>query len=87
IWPIGNDGASNEGFWQSCLSLPLMILLWAGYKTYTRSWNMLMVNLEDVDLDTGRRELDIEVIKQEIAEEKAYIRSRPLWYRIYRMWC
>ncbi|KAM9920582.1 hypothetical protein OXX80_012405 [Metschnikowia pulcherrima] len=87
IWPIGNKGASNEGFWQSCLSLPLMILLWAGYKTYARSWNMLMVNLEDVDLDTGRRELDIEVIKQEIAEEKAYIRSRPLWYRIYRMWC
>ncbi|OBA22632.1 amino acid permease [Metschnikowia bicuspidata var. bicuspidata NRRL YB-4993] len=87
IWPIGNDGASNIGFWQACLSLPLMIVLWAGYKTYAGSWNMLMVRLEDIDLDTGRREIDIEVIKQEIAEEKAYIRSRPFWYRIYRMWC
>lgn len=87
IWPIGNEGADNVNFWKSCLSLPLMIILWAGYKTYSRSWNLLMVRLEDVDLDTGRRELDIEVIKQEIAEEKAYIRSRPIWYRIYRMWC
>ncbi|GEQ69475.1 hypothetical protein JCM33374_g3147 [Metschnikowia sp. JCM 33374] len=86
IWPIG-ESASNVGFWQGCLSLPLMILLWAGHKTYNGTWNMLMVRLEDIDLDTGRRELDIEVIKQEIAEEKAYIRSRPLWYRIYRMWC
>lgn len=88
IWPIWSYGAaSNETFWQNCLSLPLMIVLWAGYKTYSRSWGTFMVKLSDVDLDTGRRELDVEQLKQEIAEERASVRNSPIWYRTYRFFC
>lgn len=86
IWPIGSP-ADVETFWQDCLSLPLMLLLWAGHKTLNRTWGQLQISLVDIDLDTGRREMDVEVIKQEIAEEKARINARPFWYRFYRVWC
>lgn len=88
IFPIYTYGAaSNETFWENCLSLPLMIVLWAGYKTYSKSWGTFMVKLSDIDLDTGRRELDVEQLKQEIAEEKANIKASPIWYRVYKFWC
>ncbi|SGZ48188.1 CIC11C00000005527 [Sungouiella intermedia] len=88
IWPIWAEGAaSNVNFWQNCLSLPLIVILWLGYKIYTKTLGTWMVKLADIDLDTGRREMDLETLKQEIAEEKANIASRPIWYRVYRFWC
>lgn len=86
IFPIGS-GADVQTFWQNCLSLPLMIVLWAGYKTYDRSWGKWHLRLQDIDLDTGRREIDIDLLKQEIANDKAYVRARPLYYRVYRFFC
>ena len=83
IWPIGSP-ADVQQFWKNCLSLPLMIVMWAGFKTYHRSWNMLWVKLEDIDLDTGRREIDVELLKQELAEERQIIKSKPFVYRIYK---
>lgn len=88
IWPIGYEGAASVlTFWQNCLSLPLMLVLWAGYKTFTRSWNLLYIKLEDIDLDTGRREIDVEVLKQEIADEKEAMAQRPFYVKVYRFWC
>lgn len=88
IWPIWMEGAASaENFWKNCLSLPLMLILWFGYKVYSKSLGTFMVKLTDIDLDTGRRELDIELIKQEIAEEKAYLKTRPFWFRVYKFWC
>ncbi|KAK6460659.1 amino acid permease [Scheffersomyces coipomensis] len=86
IWPIG-DGVSAETFWQNCLSLPLLILMIIGHKTYRKSWRRIMIKLEDIDLDTGRRDVDLELLKQEIAEEKQFLKSKPFYYRFYRFWC
>lgn len=86
IWPIG-EGASNITFWQNCLSLPLTIVLWAAHKTYFRSWGLWWIKLVDIDLDTGRRDIDVEVLKQEIADEKESLRTKPFYVRIYRFWC
>lgn len=87
IWPIDSSGADVVTFWQNCLSMPLMIVMWVAYKTFTGTWNHLYIKLRDIDLDTGRREISVEVLKQEIAEEREYVRSKPFWYRIYRFWC
>lgn len=88
IWPTWNEGAaSNLTFWQNCLSMPLMIFLWLGYKIYSRSLGTFMVKLEDIDLDTGRRDIDVDLLKQEIADEKRIMQTKPLWYRTYRFWC
>lgn len=88
IWPIWAEGAaSNIQFWQNCLSLPLILVLWLGFKIATKTLGTWMVKLEDIDLDTGRRDIDIELLKQEIANEKSIMRSKPVWYRIYRFCC
>ncbi|PSK36500.1 hypothetical protein C7M61_003973 [Candidozyma pseudohaemuli] len=86
IWPIGSS-ADVESFFKSCLSLPLLIVLCVGFKIYKGTLNQWLIPLEEVDLDTGRREIDVEVLKQEIAEDRARIASKSFWYRVYRFWC
>lgn len=70
--------SSAKGFFQYCLSLPIMIFIYVCHKTYKRSWNKFLVKLEDIDLDTGRREVDLEALKQELADEKEEISKKAL---------
>ncbi|CAI5756676.1 unnamed protein product [Candida verbasci] len=86
IWPIGSN-ADVVTFWQNCLSLPLLLAIYVLHKTYARSWNCLWVKLEDIDLDTGRREVNIENLKQELAEERQKLKNKPIYYKVYRFFC
>ena len=86
IWPIG-EKANVTQFFQNCLSLPLAIVMYVGHKTYHRSWGLLYVKLTDIDLDSGRREIDVEALRQQIADEKADLRQKPFYVRFYRFWC
>ncbi|EPS36453.1 hypothetical protein H072_10032 [Dactylellina haptotyla CBS 200.50] len=69
LFPIG--GSPNvEVFFQSYLAAPVVLICFLGYKIYSREWTF-GVNLMEIDLDAGRRDLDIaEIIRQE-NEEKA----------------
>lgn len=87
VYPLGLSGADVTTFWQNCLSLPLMLVLWLAFKLWTRSLGTFWVKLEDIDLDTGRRAMDIEQLKQDIADEKEKLRNKPIYYRIYHWWC
>lgn len=87
LWPIDKEGPNNTIFWKQCLSLPLIFVIWAAFKTYHRSWGNFWIKLKDIDLDTGRREIDVEVIKQDLADERALLRQKPVWYRIYNFFC
>ncbi|KAI5964737.1 SAM3 [Candida pseudojiufengensis] len=87
IMPLGEDGPDVVTFWQNCLSLPLLIVIWAAHKTYYKTWNQFWIKLKDIDLDTGRREVDLDLLKQELLEEKEALAQRPIWYRIYRFLC
>jgi amino acid transporter len=42
---------------------------------------------KEIDVDTGRREIDLETVKQEIAEMREQVRSRPWIYRLYNVFC
>lgn len=86
IWPIGSS-ADVESFFQSCLSLPLLIVLCLVFKIWKGTLNQWLIPLEEIDLDTGRREVDVEVLKQEIADDRARIASKNFLYRVYRFWC
>lgn len=86
IWPIGYP-ADVVTFWQNCLSLPLLIVMIIAHKTYIRNWKLFMINLVDIDLDTGRREIDIEGLKQEIADDREALSRKPFWYKIYAIFC
>jgi amino acid transporter len=83
LFPIG-ESPNASSFFQIYLAAPIVIVCYIGYKIWYRT---PFVRAKDMDLDTGRREVDHELLKQEIAEEKAYIASRNIFYRVYRFWC
>ncbi|SCW03271.1 LAFE_0G06766g1_1 [Lachancea fermentati] len=85
LFPIGGR-PSAETFFSAYLSLVVVLFFYMCHKLYTRNWT-LFIRAKDLDIDTGRREVDLDLLKQEIREEKEYIASRPIWYRIYRFWC
>ncbi|ODV82922.1 hypothetical protein CANARDRAFT_30484 [[Candida] arabinofermentans NRRL YB-2248] len=85
-FPLGYS-SSAEGFFQNCLSIPIMIVVYVGYKSYKRSWNKFLIPLKEIDLDSGRRYEDLELLKLEVAERKAFIRSKPFYMRVYHFLC
>lgn len=85
IFPVG-DSPSAEGFFEAYLSFPLVMVMYIGHKIYKRNWK-LFIPAEKMDIDTGRREVDLDLLKQEIAEEKAIMATKPRWYRIWNFWC
>lgn len=87
IWPIGS-GASVETFFQNCLSIPLMIVIWLSYRIFTGKFlGKLFIPLTEIDLDTGKRYPDIDLLKQEQQLEKEKLASKPLYYKLYRFFC
>ena len=85
LFPVG-DSPSAEGFFEAYLSFTLVMVMYIGHKIYKRNWK-LFIPVEKMDIDTGRREVDLDLLKQEIAEEKAIMATKPRWYRIWNFWC
>ncbi|OJJ81170.1 amino acid permease GAP1 [Aspergillus glaucus CBS 516.65] len=70
-----------ESFFQSYLAAPVVIAFYIPYKIYTRSPFM---RAKDMDLQTGRRDLDIQhLIDEERAEQAAW----PWWKKAYKFFC
>ncbi len=85
LFPIGEKANANS-FFEVFLCVPILIVCYVFWLVYKKDYKFFL-DPKDIDIDTGRREIDIELLKQEIAEEKALIASKPLYYRIYRFWC
>ncbi|KAF3992913.1 hypothetical protein FT663_00823 [Candidozyma haemuli var. vulneris] len=85
LFPIGGS-PDAEAFFKAYLSFPIVIGFYIFHKIWKKNWRM-WIPVEEIDIDTGRRELDLDLLKQEIAEEKAYMASKPLYYRIYHIFC
>ena len=85
LWPIGgweNSSIRAKKFFQSYLCALIMIVLFVGHKIFYRYktgkwWSMLPLN--KIDLETDRKNIDIEILKQEIAERNRHLRASP-WY-------
>ncbi|KAK6460701.1 general amino acid permease [Scheffersomyces coipomensis] len=85
LFPLGGSPNAAD-FFMAYLGAPVVIFFWIIHKLWKREWR-LFIRAKDIDIDTGRRELDLDLLKQEIAEEKAYVASRPLYYRLWNFWC
>lgn len=84
LFPIGSSKADATSFFQAYLAAPIVIVCFVFYKFWRPChW----VKLKDMDLDTGRREIDYDALIVEIAEEKAYLASRNIFYRTWKFWC
>lgn len=84
LFPIGSSSADAETFFSIYLCLPVVILLFLPHKLYFRT---KMVKLEDIDVDTGRRQLDLELMTLEIEEEKIRLKQKGWIYYLYNVWC
>ncbi|KAI1770535.1 amino-acid permease inda1 [Hypoxylon cercidicola] len=76
IAPPGQDELNDAaGFFMSYLALPVVILFWViGYAWKRTGW----LRTSQIDVDTGRREVDWE----EINAYRAHLASLPAWRRI-----
>ena len=73
-------------FFEAYISFPIVLCFYLGHKIWKRNWKLLK-NPRNLDIDTGRRETDLDLLKQEIAEEKAILAAKPFYVRLYHFWC
>ncbi|VUG16789.1 GAP1 [Brettanomyces bruxellensis] len=85
LFPIGAE-PSADAFFESYLTVPVLIAFIVFYLFWKKDF-LIYIKTKDLDIDTGRREMDLDRVKQEVAEEKAYIKSKPFYYRLYKFWC
>ncbi|SCU91232.1 LANO_0D11122g1_1 [Lachancea nothofagi CBS 11611] len=82
--PGAKPNASN--FFQSYLSFFIVLVMYVGHKIYKKNWK-LFIRADKIDIDTGRRDVNIEDLKKELAEERAILATKSFWYRSYKFWC
>lgn len=75
MWPIGGK-PNAEAFFQAYLAVPVVICFYATYKIYYKTQ---FVRSKNMDLRTGRRELNIEAL---LAEERAEQATWPTWKKV-----
>ncbi|KIV78027.1 hypothetical protein PV11_09792 [Exophiala sideris] len=68
-------------FFQAYLAAPVVIIMYIGYKVFVRT---RIVRTRDMDLFTGKREMNIKTL---LAEEKADRLHWPTWKRVYKFLC
>ncbi|KUJ18572.1 amino acid permease [Mollisia scopiformis] len=87
VWPIGygaNDPTPDDraqAFFLSYLAMPFVIILYVGYKVWFRTPFM---RARDMDLVTGRREIDTAVL---IEQDRIERERMPKWKRFYKIFC
>jgi amino acid transporter len=83
--PIGYGGESASarvnGFFQAYLAAPILMFFYLAYKL---SYKTKIMRSRDMDLHSGRRDLDITYL---IAEEKAERARWPAWKKAYKFFC
>ncbi|CCH44235.1 putative histidine permease [Wickerhamomyces ciferrii] len=85
LFPIGGQ-PNARAFFENYIGFPVFFALYFGRKLWTRKfWEFTPLN--QINLDSGRKDVDTDLLRQELDEEKEYIKSRPFWYRTYRFWC
>lgn len=84
--PVG-EKSSAKGFFEYCLSIPIMIVVYIGHRIYRRDWRNWYIKRRNIDLDTGCSIESVDLFKQQRKEDQEYIASKPFYYKIYRFWC
>jgi amino acid transporter len=81
LFPIGGK-PDVKVFFEIYLGAPIIALFFVGYKIYYRQWT-IGVKPESINLDEGRRELDLDAFRQELDEERAIKAAWPWWRKQY----
>jgi amino acid transporter len=84
LWPIGGT-PDAQIFFESYLAAPIVIAFFIGYKLYYKEWS-IGVNLKNIDIDAGRREVDMDAFRAELDAERAEKAAWPFWKRAWDFW-
>lgn len=83
--PVGYKDMSTSAlvvnFFQAYLAVPVVMLFYGVYKLWKRP---KFVKLEDIDLYTGRRDLNLKMLAMQEREER---RTWPRWKKVYKFLC
>ena len=83
LFPIGSDGKPNvTSFFQNYLGVFVILLFYVCHKVYSRNWKFY-IKLSEIDLDTGRRETDVDLMNYEM-EEDTIKEGVPMYLRLWR---
>ncbi len=85
LYPLGVKTPNASDFFQAYLAAPVILGFWIFWKIWKRDGLFLL--LKDLDIDTGRREPDLERVKAEMAEERYALSQKNFMYRLYNFWC
>lgn len=84
-WPVGyaleTTSERINGFFQAYLAMPIVIVFYVGFKLIRRT---KFKRIKDIDVTSGRREMDLKTI---LAEERAIQAHWPRWKKIYKTIC
>ncbi|KAK1757118.1 putative amino-acid permease [Echria macrotheca] len=87
ISPIDSDaqttaGEAAENFFIQCAAIPVVLAFYLGHKLWFKT---KPIRIEDMDIDTGRRDFGrMGIIKAQEEEER---QQWPAWKRVYRYMC
>lgn len=70
-----------KNFFLQYLCVPIVAAFYLGYKIWYRTG---VVKIEEIDVDTGRRDFNLPVL---MARERAERRGWPRWKRVYKFFC
>lgn len=84
-FPVGYEEMTRpqqvKNFFLAYLAAPIVIMFYVTYKFFFKT---SVMRAKDMDLTTGRRELNLPEL---IAEEKAERAAWPRWKRGYKTFC
>jgi amino acid transporter len=87
LWPTRKNGSTDvKNFFQNYLGVFVILIFYVGHKVWRRNWRWYIPLLE-IDLDTGRKLTDLDIIKQEILVEREYYQALPWYKKVYSAWC
>lgn len=85
-FPVGQP-SSAENFFQYCMSIPIMIVVYLGHRIYRKDWSHWYIKAKDIDLDSGYTLEELDNIKMRKEKDRTHIASRPFYYKVYRLFC
>ncbi|ODV92133.1 hypothetical protein CANCADRAFT_725 [Tortispora caseinolytica NRRL Y-17796] len=83
VWPQG-EAPDAEVFFQSYLAAPVVIFYYLCYKLWYRT---KFIKPSTADLTSGRRELDLDALQEELRIEREELARKNFLVRTYHFWC
>lgn len=88
LFPKGYfNGIDGIHFLKVNLNIIILIIMMIVYTLWKGKESQFFVKIEDIDLDKGRREENLEELMAEIAAEREELKQKPWYYKLYNFWC